>query len=121
LSQMRSQPGNISLPKFKLEYDTELQNALSTLGMSQAFNPTQADFSAMTDSAVAIDTIKHKAIIEVNEEGTEAAGVTSIGVRITSAMPQDQPFNMNIDRPFFFAIRDDITETMLFMGNVVEP
>ncbi|MEL6580156.1 MAG: serpin family protein [Cyanobacteria bacterium J06621_12] len=121
LTQMRSQSGNISLPKFKLEYDTELQNALSTLGMSQAFNPTQADFSAMTDSAVAIDTIKHKAIIEVNEEGTEAAGVTSIGVRITSAMPQDQPFNMNIDRPFFFAIRDDITETMLFMGNVVEP
>ncbi|MEO1340573.1 MAG: serpin family protein [Cyanobacteria bacterium J06635_13] len=121
LSQMRSQPGNISLPKFNLEYETELQNILSALGMPQVFDPTQADFSAMTDSAVAVDTIKHKAVIEVNEEGSEAAGVTSIGVRITSAMPQDQPFNMNMDRPFFFAIRDDITETILFMGNLVEP
>ncbi|MEL7419389.1 MAG: serpin family protein [Cyanobacteria bacterium J06555_3] len=121
LSQMRSQPGNISLPKFKLEYDTELQKVLSALGMPQVFDPTQADFSAMTDSAVAVDTIRHKAVIEVNEEGSEAAGVTSIGVRITSAMPQDQPFNMNMDRPFFFAIRDDITETILFMGNLVEP
>ncbi|MEO1800519.1 MAG: serpin family protein [Cyanobacteria bacterium J06629_2] len=121
LSQMRSQPGNISLPKFKLEYDTELQKVLSALGMPQVFDPTQADFSAMTDSAVAVDTIRHKAVIEVNEEGSEAAGVTSIGVRITSTMPQDQPFNMNMDRPFFFAIRDDITETILFMGNLVEP
>ncbi|MEO0849153.1 MAG: serpin family protein [Cyanobacteria bacterium J06648_1] len=121
LSQMRSQPGNISLPKFNLEYETELQNILSALGMPQVFDPTQADFSAMTDSAVAVDTIRHKAVIEVNEEGSEAAGVTSIGVRITSAMPQDQPFNMNMDRPFFFAIRDDITETILFMGNLVEP
>ncbi|MEM6612372.1 MAG: serpin family protein, partial [Cyanobacteria bacterium P01_C01_bin.72] len=121
LSQMRSQPGNVSLPKFKLEYETELQNVLATLGMSQAFNPTQADFSAMTDIPVAIDTIKHKAVIEVNEEGSEAAAVTSIGIRITSAIPQEQPFNININRPFFFAIRDDITETILFMGNVVEP
>ncbi|MEO1691415.1 MAG: serpin family protein [Cyanobacteria bacterium J06631_6] len=110
-----------SLPKFNLEYETELQNILSALGMPQVFDPTQADFSAMTDSAVAVDTIRHKAVIEVNEEGSEAAGVTSIGVRITSAMPQDQPFNMNMDRPFFFAIRDDITETILFMGNLVEP
>ena len=121
LSQMRSQPGNVSLPKFKLEYDIELQNVLATLGISQAFNPTQADFSTMTDSPVVIDTIKHKAVIEVNEEGSEAAAVTSIGVRITSAIPQEQPFNININRPFFFAIRDDITETILFMGNVVEP
>ena len=121
LSQMRSQPGNISLPKFKLEYDTELNNVLASLGMQQMFNARQADFSAMTDSPVAIDTVKHKAVIEVNEEGTEAAGATSIGVRITSAMPENQPFNMNIDRPFFLAIRDDITETLLFMGNVVEP
>lgn len=121
LSQMRSQPGNIALPKFKLEYDTELKDVLASLGMSQVFNPAQADFSAMTNSSVAIDNVKHKAVIEVNEEGTEAAGATSIGIRITSAMPENQPFNINIDRPFFFAIRDDITETMLFMGNVVNP
>ncbi len=121
LSQMRSQPGNISLPKFKLEYDIELKDILASLGMSRVFNPAQADFSALTDSAVAIDTVKHKTAIEVNEEGTEAAGVTSIGVRITSAMPENQPFQMSVNRPFFFAIRDDITETILFMGNVRDP
>ena len=120
LSQMRSQPGKVSLPKFKLEYDKELKDVLARLGMRQIFNSERADFSPMTDSAIAVDTVKHKAVIEVDEEGTEAAGVTSIGVRITSAMPQ-QAFNLNIDRPFFFAIRDDITETILFMGNIVEP
>jgi serine protease inhibitor len=121
LSQMRSQQGNVSLPKFKLEYDTELKNVLSSLGMKQVFDASQADFSAMTDSAIAINQVKHKAVIEVNEEGTEAAGVTSIGIRITSAMPKNQSFEMNIDRPFFFAICDDLTETIWFMGNVVEP
>ena len=121
LSQMRSQPGNIFLPKFKLEYTTELKDVLSSLGMQQVFNSAQADFSAMTDSAVAINTVKQKAVIEVNEEGTEASGVTSTGIRITSAIPQKQPFEMNINRPFFFAIRDDRAGTILFMGNVVEP
>lgn len=121
LSQMRSQPGNVSLPKFKLEYARELKDVLSSLGMQQVFNSAQADFSAMTDSAVALDQVKHKAVIEVNEEGTEAAGATSSGIRITSATPQKQPFEMNINRPFFFAIRDDRAGTILFMGNVVEP
>ena len=121
LSQMRSQPGSLTLPKFRLEYDLELKNVLTAMGIEQAFDPARADFSAMTDSELAVDTVKHKAVVEVNEAGTEAAGVTSIGVRITSAMPQDESFNMKIDRPFFFAIRDDITETILFMGNVVEP
>jgi serine protease inhibitor len=121
LSQMRSQPGNVSLPKFKLESDTDLKAVLSSLGMSQIFDAAQADFTPMTDGAVAIDTVKHQAVIEVNEEGTEAAGATSLGIRITSATPQPESFTMNINRPFFFAIRDDITETILFMGNVVDP
>jgi serine protease inhibitor len=64
--------------------------------------------------------VKHRAVIEVKEEGTEAAGVTSTGIRITS-IPQNQPFEMNINRSFFFAISDDLTETLLFLGNVVEP
>ncbi|MEM8675310.1 MAG: serpin family protein [Cyanobacteria bacterium P01_G01_bin.67] len=121
LGQMRSQPGNISLPKFKLEYDLELNNVLQTLGMQQVFNPSQADFFPMTDNSVAIDTVKHKTFIEVNEEGSEAAGVTSVGVRITSAMPETQPFDFNVNRPFFFAIRNDHRESILFMGKVRDP
>ncbi|MEM8830629.1 MAG: serpin family protein [Cyanobacteria bacterium P01_G01_bin.19] len=121
LSQMRSQQGNITIPRFKLEYEADLVKSLSQLGMKQIFNPSQANFSAMTDASVAVDTVKHKTFIEVNEEGTEAAAVTSIGIRITSATPQTTPFNINVNRPFFFAIRDDITETILFMGNIIEP
>ncbi|MEM8717800.1 MAG: serpin family protein [Cyanobacteria bacterium P01_G01_bin.39] len=121
IGNMRSQPGNISLPKFTLEYDTELNDVLQALGMQQVFIPLQADFSRLTDSSVAIDTVKHKTVIEVNEEGSEAAGVTSIGVRITSAIPETQPFDFNVNRPFFFAIRDDATESILFMGNVFDP
>ncbi|MEM7761127.1 MAG: serpin family protein [Cyanobacteria bacterium P01_A01_bin.40] len=121
LGQMRSQPGNISLPKFKLEYDIELNDVLQALGMQQVFNPSQADFSRLTDSSVAIDRVKHKTVIEVNEEGSEAAGVTSVGVHITSAMPETQPFDFNVNRPFFFAIRDEATESILFMGNVFDP
>ena len=121
LSQMRSQKGNLTLPRFKMEYETNLVESLSSLGMKKVFHPQQANFAALTDTPVAIDNIKHKALIEVNEEGTEAAAVTSIGIRITSAMPQQMPFQMNVNRPFFFAIRDDITETILFMGNVVKP
>ena len=121
LSKMRSQEGNITIPRFKLEYELNLLESLSVLGLNQIFSPQGADFSAMTDTPVAVDNIKHKTYIEVNEEGTEAAGVTSIGIRITSLQPDNKSFNMNVNRPFFFAIRDDITETIIFMGNVIEP
>ncbi|MGL4884050.1 MAG: serpin family protein [Waterburya sp.] len=122
LSQMRSRQGTITLPRFKLEYETQLNDVLISLGMKKIFTPSQADFSQMTDTSVVLNSVKHKTVIEVNEEGTEATGVTSIGIRITSATPEEpNPFTMNVNRPFFFAIRDDITETILFMGNVIEP
>ncbi|MGD1919207.1 MAG: serpin family protein, partial [Pleurocapsa sp.] len=121
MANMRARKGNITLPRFELEYETDLVKSLSELGINQVFNPSQADFSAMTNTPVAINAVKHKTFIEVNEEGTEAAAVTSIGIRITSLQPQNQPFDMNVNRPFFFAIRDDVTETILFMGNVVKP
>jgi serine protease inhibitor len=121
LSQMRSQKGKVTLPKFKLEFETELKEALTSLGMKQIFDPFKADFSAMTDHRVAVDTVKHKAVIEVNEEGTEAAGVTSIPIVLAIAMREDPPFDLNINRPFFLAIRDDVSETILFMGNVNQP
>lgn len=122
LSQMRSRQGTIILPRFELMSEIQLKDILKGLGITEAFDPQKADFSPMTPTLVAIDTIKHKAVIEVSEQGTEAAGVTSIGINITSAMPPTTPpFTMNVNRPFFFAICDDVTETILFMGNVVKP
>ena len=89
--------------------------------MAIAFAPGAADFSRMADlealgKNLYIGEVLHKAVVEVNEEGTEAAAVTSIGIRATSLPPQ---FVAN--RPFFFVIRDDETQTVLFIGTVVDP
>jgi serine protease inhibitor len=111
--------GRIELPRFKLEYEVRLNETLKALGMETLFNPEEANFSKMTDAPVVVNEVKHKTFVEVNEEGTEAAAATSIGVRVTSVPPP--PFQMTVDRPFFFAIRDDRTGIVLFMGSVVQP
>jgi serpin B len=89
--------------------------------MESAFNDTQANFSNMTAESVKIDEVKHKTFVEVNEEGTEAAAATSVGIAMTSAMRPEEPFQMVVDRPFFCAIRDNQTGTILFMGSIREP
>lgn len=104
------------LPRFKLEYEIELSQVLTALGMGIAFSPT-ADFSAMTSEAAAIGLVKHKTFVEVNEQGTEAAAATSVSAT-RSAM---SPVEMIVDRPFFFVIRDDESGTILFMGSIVDP
>ncbi|MGH7600600.1 MAG: serpin family protein [bacterium] len=122
MTQLRSQEGNITLPRFKLEYEVVLNNTLKSLGMESAFDPQRANFREMCAASpsanVFIGEVKHKTFVEVNEEGTEAAAVTSGGMRATAYIP---PFNMVVDRPFFCAIRDNQTGTILFMGSIVEP
>lgn len=121
MKQFSSRDGQIVLPRFKLEYDITLNEALQALGMGVAFQ-NQANFSNMTSKEVQIDEVKHKTFVEVNEEGTEAAAVTSVGIRATSALPREEPpFKMVVDRPFFCAIRDNQTGTILFMGSIVDP
>ena len=101
------------LPRFKLEYEVQLNDTLKALGMDIAFGGG-ADFSGMGPSLF-ISEVRHKAFVEVNEEGTEAAAVTVVvGV-------ESEPPSFIVDRPFFFAIYDDKTKSMLFMGIVVEP
>jgi serine protease inhibitor len=112
-------PGSITLPRFTLEYDIALNDTLKALGMEMAFDPQQSDFSGMTETPATISQVKHKTFIEVNEEGTEAAAVTSVGIVATSVPPP--PFSMVVDRPFFCAIRDNETGTILFMGSIVDP
>lgn len=121
MAEFREQEIFLSMPKFKLEYEKMLNNPLQSLGMEIAFAPGRADFSRMADlerlgKNLYIGEVLHKAVVEVNEEGSEAAAVTSIGIRATSLPPQ---FIAN--RPFFFAIRDNETKTILFMGTVVAP
>jgi len=121
-SQLRSTEGNIVLPRFKLEYEIVLNNTLKALGVEAAFDPQRANFGEMyaksSSANVFIGEVKHKTFVEVNEEGTEAAAVTSGGMKATSFVP---PFKMAVDHPFFCAIRDNQTGTILFMGSIVEP
>lgn len=119
MQQFIRRPGVIEIPRFQLEYEVQLNNALKSLGMNAMFDRTQANFSQLTDEPVAVDAVKHKTFLEVNEAGTEAAATTSIGVIATSAPPP--PFQMKVDRPFFCVIRDNHTGTLLFMGAIYNP
>ncbi len=120
INQFQRRSGSIQLPRFKFDYDVQLNNALKALGMESAFS-NGANFSNMTSASVAINEVKHKTFVEVNEEGTEAAAATSVGVMLTSARMPEEPFQMVVDRPFFCAIRDNKTGTVLFMGSIQEP
>jgi serpin B len=116
------QMGFVQMPKFKSEFDTDLKSALTMLGMGDAFDPQKADFSNLLQGEpVAINQVKHKTFVEVNEEGTEAAAVTAIGITTTSIQIPEPAFEMIVDRPFFCAIRDNQTGTLLFMGTIQNP
>jgi len=123
MRHFRQSEGTIVLPRFKLSYEVTLNDALKALGMAIAFDGRRADFSAMIADGKPspnIDEVRHKTFVEVNEEGTEAAAVTSIGMVRTSMMPQ-RSFSMVVDRPFFCAIHDNHTGTLLFLGSIVDP
>ena len=122
MSQFHEQDVSLVMPKFKLEYGKTLNDPLKALGMDVAFDPELADFSRMASlefGNLYIEKVVHKTFVEVNEEGTEAAAATSVEVGVKSVPPP--PISFSVDRPFFFAIRDNETKTVLFMGVVVEP
>ena len=108
----------VYLPKFTLTYDLTMNNVLAALGMPSAFcGPWQTDFTGLDPSGRAcITNVKHKAFVDVNEAGTEAAAATSVEVGITSL-----PTSIVVDRPFVFAIRERLSGTILFLGRVMNP
>lgn len=117
LGAFKTRSVELFLPKFKLEYGKKLKPTLSDMGMGLAFSDG-ADFSNMVSSSVKIDDVIHKAFVEVDEKGTEAAAVTVVVIVETSV-----PFVpvVNVNRPFLFVIRDNKTNSILFMGKVVNP
>jgi len=113
-----TQTGSLSLPKFLLNYDLLLNDVLKALGMEIAFSPDQADFTRMDkQGGLFISKVKHKTFVAVNEEGTEAAAVTSVEIGRTSV----GGFIMRVDRPFIFVIRENHSGTLLFVGKIVAP
>lgn len=105
----------LSMPKFKIEYSESLNDMLKSIGIKTAFDAKTAQFEKMFDSGNMwfTDTI-HKTFISVDEKGTEAAAVTSIGMG-GSALPPE-PIELKFNKPFYFAIRDNISGEILFMG-----
>jgi serpin B len=112
---------DLEMPKFDFESYINANDPLIALGMGDAFDPIAADFSGITDEEdLMITDVLHKATITVDEEGTEAAAATAVIIGVTSAMPED-PISLVIDRPFMFLIRHQPTNTILFMGRVLQP
>jgi serpin B len=111
--------GTILLPRFKMEYEKELRSTLTQLGMGVAFQD-DADLGGI-GPRLAISEVKHKTYVDVNEEGTEAAAVTSVGVRATAVYIPPRIFYMEVNRPFLFAIRDSQSGEVLFLGVVQKP
>jgi serpin B len=120
MPKFREREGTIVLPRFKLEYKADLVRSLKAMGMQQAFT-AGANFSAISSAQAYISGVDHASFVEVNEEGTEAAASTQVTVALTSAMPTVNPFQMIVERPFFFALEDRLTHALLFMGVINDP
>ena len=109
----------VYMPKFRFSYEKVLNDQLQSMGMIDAFNSSMADLSGISDASIVVSFVKQNTFVEVDEKGTEAAAVTTIGVDVTSVDPQPKVFI--IDRPFVFAIRERTTNALLFIGQIVNP
>ena len=110
----------LSLPRFKITFDTTLSSMLQSLGMHDAFDESRSNFSKMSvANDLYISEVYHKTFVEVNEEGTEAAAATGVAM-FTLAMPMP-PEPMIVDHPFIFMIYDKCSDAILFMGKIYNP
>ncbi len=117
-SQFSRMQGYLVLPRFKLDYEDSLIDVFKALGMNLSFS-SHANYKRMCDDPVSISDIRHKAFMDVNEEGTEASAVT--GMLMQRIVGGQEFFRMVINRPFFSAIQDNQTGVILFMGAIWEP
>ncbi len=122
LAGLRRREVVVALPRFKLTSQFQLHGVLRAMGMSDAFSLPPADFSGMNGRTdLFISAVIHKAFVDVNEEGTEAAAATAVVVALT-AMPEPRnPPVFRADHPFIFLIRHVPTKTILFLGRLTDP
>jgi len=120
ISKLTEQKKKVYLPKFEFKFDASLVDELKALGMTDAFDYAKANLSGISDdSKLAISEVKHKTYIKVDERGTEAAAVTGITIIATAIGPDFNTFR--VDHPFVFAIREQDTNAILFIGKVMDP
>lgn len=116
---------SLRMPRFTAKYETLMNDALKSMGMDIAFDYSRADFRGMSatkdqNPGIFIGKVIHKGFISVGEKGTEAAAATGV-VMETTSIPLEPELSVVLDRPFFYAIRDDVTGAVLFMGTLVNP
>jgi serpin B len=117
---LRRREVRVTLPRFKTTAEFSLKDPLVAMGMAEAFDPAKADFSGMTGAKdLYISAVVHKAFVDVNEEGTEAAAATAAVMRLTGMPPRPPEFRA--DHPFLFLIRDTETGAILFFGRILDP
>lgn len=116
LNTIEPSSAEVSLPKFKFDYVKVLNDQLESLGMTDAFVPNTANLSGISDASIYVSFVQQNTFVDVNEEGTEAAAVTTIGINYTSI---PEPFEVN--KPFIFAIRERTSNALLFIGKVEMP
>ena len=111
---------DVWMPRFKFTWESDLKEILSSLGMAVAFSKEEANFTKINSGGhLFITKVKHKTFIDVNEEGTEAAAATSVGIGLTSVGPGGPEFH--VVRPFLFFITEEDTGAILFAGKVENP
>jgi serine protease inhibitor len=121
VSSLHPQRGTIELPRFTITYDATLNAVLAKLGMGIAFG-NNANFDGICQTPrIQISEVRHASFLKVDEEGTEAAAATSVGMRAMAARIEPQPFHMVVDHPFFLAIRDERNGQLLFTGTIAKP
>jgi serine protease inhibitor len=112
----------VTMPRFKFSWKMTLNDLLCSMGMPTAFNSQKADFSGIADLDLYISFVIHKTYVDVNENGTEAAAVTAVGISVTSMPVNDPPKTyFTVDRPFLFTISEKTTGTILFIGEIKAP
>jgi serpin B len=120
LNELRKREVIVFVPKFKMTSQFGLADVLKAMGMTNAFVPDIADFSGINGKRdLFISAVIHKAYVNVDEEGTEAAAATGIVMK-TSAVPTQMPV-FRADHPFLFVIRDNRSSSILFIGRVMNP
>lgn len=122
ITGLRKREVLVWLPKFKMASEFSLGDTLQALGMTLAFDANRADFSRMSDArGLSISSVIHKAVVDVNEKGTEAAAATGVVVGLTSIAVPEEPVTFRADHPFIFLIRDQATGSIVFLGRVTDP
>lgn len=120
--KITKQTVQVQVPKFKADFATELKSSLSQLGMPDAFDDKKADFSGIRPlqpkENLVISKVVHQAVVEINEEGTEAAGATAavVAVRMSAVIPHQPPVQVRLNRPFLYMIVHQKSGAILFLG-----